>query len=588
MSFLNELKRRDVFRVGIAYLAVSWLILQVTDTVVPILELPAWVMRFILLLLLIGFPVALALAWVYEITPEGVRKTEDDQPTTRPAAPRQRLNRLIIVSLLAVVVILIVDRTHVGQGSEDSNVAGADDSVSTAPTVAPIPVPRIAVLPFTNVSADPEQEYFSDGMTDELISLLTRVPGLSVAARTSTFSFKGEKVDIPTIAAALQATHILEGSVRKSGDRIRISLQLTPADYGFTTWGQTYERTLDDVFAVQTEIAESVVDALQVTLRANPLHLQETTPEAYNLYLKARYFDNLKGAENWQKAISHYQQALAIDPDYAPAWAGLSIVYRYQANVGLRDLDAGMQLARDAAQTALELDENLAIAWSNLAQIEMLHRRDWDAALQATGKALQLEPGNAEVLNHAATVELILGDMDKAIALLKSSIDLDPLRQSPHNGLGLALMDAGRFAEAQAAFEQLQTLNPDYPWVTINMARLKLLEGDPEAALELFVSDTGNSWHDGGIIMALSDLGRENEAQAAISKLISDYGAVGGAFQVASVFAWRGENDQAFEWLDRSFDRDEPSLIFVPHSIFFRNLHPDPRWRELLDRLGLS
>ena len=588
MSFLNELKRRDVFRVGVAYLAVSWLILQVTDTVVPILELPAWVMRFILLLLFIGFPVALALAWAYEITPEGVRKTDDDEPAARAAAPSQRLNKLIIGSLLAVVVILIVDRLYVPEPGDDMTIAKTEESAPVAPTITPIAEPRIAVLPFTNVSADPEQEYFSDGMTDELISLLTRVPGLSVAARTSTFSFKGEKVDIPTIAAALQASHVLEGSVRKSGDRIRISLQLTNAEDGYASWGETYERTLDDVFTVQTEIAESIVDALQVTLLLDPLYIQETTPEAYNLYLQARYFDNLKGAENWEKAIDHYQQALAIDPEYAPAWAGLSVVYRYQANVGLRDVDAGMRLAREAAQKALELDEHLAIAWSNLAQIEMMHRRDWAAARMATDKAMQLEPGNSEVLSHAAGVELVLGDIDQTIELLERAIAIDPLHQSPHNALGLAFMDAGRFAESEAAFEQLRTLNPDYPWVTINLARLKLLEQQPEAALEMFVPDTGNLWHDGGIIMALSDLGREEEAQARIAELIGKYGEVGGAFQVASVFAWRGENDQAFEWLDRSFKAREPSLIFVPNGIFFRNLHSDPRWQELLEKLGLA
>jgi TolB-like protein/Flp pilus assembly protein TadD len=428
MSFLNELKRRDVFRVGVAYLAVSWLILQVTDTIVPILELPEWVLRFILLLLLIGFPVALMLAWVYEITPQGVRKT-DVEAATRAAAPGQRLNKLIIGSLLAVVVILIVERISVDENADESTVAETSSTDTTALSPTAIESPRIAVLPFSNVSADPDQEFFSDGMTDELITLLTKVPGLSVAARTSTFSFKGEMADIPTIAAALGATHVLEGSVRTAGNQLRISLNLINASDGYNLWSETYDRTLDDVFAVQSDIAASVTDALQITLLGDPLYLRQTSPEAYSLYLKARYFDNLKGAENWEKAISHYQQALAIDPDYAPAWAGLSIVYRYQANVGLRELDAGMTLAREAAQKALALDEDLAIAWSNLAQIEMLHRRDWDAATRAADQALRIEPGNSDVLNHAAGLQFVLGNTDQAIALLQQAIEIDPLSQ---------------------------------------------------------------------------------------------------------------------------------------------------------------
>ena len=588
MSFLNELKRRDVFRVAIAYLAVSWLVLQVTDTIVPILELPAWVPRLVLFLLLIGFPIALALSWAYEITPAGLKKTHEDGSRPRPAAPRQRINKLIIGSLLAVVAIMLIDRLNIGSGADKASISLPDQDANTTFAQPAVDSPRIAVLPFTNVSADSEQEYFSDGMTDELISMLTKVPGLSVAARTSTFSFKGEKVDIPTIASALQATHVLEGSVRKNGNQIRISLQLTNAADGYNLWADSYDKTLDDVFAVHREIAESVADALQLTLLGNPFDLKETTPEAYNLYLKARYFDNLKGAKNWEKAISYYQEALSIDPTYAPAWAGLSITYRYQSNVGLRELDEGMQLARGAAQKALELDEDLAVAWSNLALIEMLHRWDWDAAARAAQKAMQLEPGNADVLSHTAGVQQVLGNLDESILLLQRAIEIDPLSLSPHNALGLAYMNKGQFDEAEVAFQKLLELNPEYPWVTINIGRLQLLKGDPEAALSEFEAGTGNLWHDSGIIMALSALGRDDEANSAFAEFENRFGKSGGAFHVASIYAWRGDAEKAFEWLKRSYEKREPGLIFVPTDIFFKKLYPDPRWNDLLEELGLS
>jgi TolB-like protein/DNA-binding winged helix-turn-helix (wHTH) protein/Flp pilus assembly protein TadD len=500
----------------------------------------------------------------------GYRLIPAAKPLIQPANERTKRNRLVLASFGLVVILLGILYTLTAGRIEESGEK----------------LQSIAVLPFVNMSSDPDQEYFSDGLSDELLNMLTRVPGLHVAARTSSFSFKGEKVDIPTIAKKLQVSHVLEGSVRKTGNQIRITVQLVEADDGYQLWSDTYDRTLEDVFAVQSEIAASVVDALKVTLLGDPLTVKQTSPDAYSLYLRARYFDNLKGKDNWEKAVRNYQKALAIDPDYAPAWAGLSVTYRYQANVGQRDFDDGMTLARDAVHRALELDENLAIAWASLGQIEFLDAWDWSAAERAIQKALQLEPGNADVLTAASGLAVIQGRLDEAIALLRRAIALDPLSQSPQNGLGLAYMNAGRLDEAEFVFRQLLELNPQYPWGYVNLGRVQLLKGEPEAAIVNFERRSAAMWCDSGIVLALGELGRSEEALAALATLENEY-AEGGAFQIAAVHAWRGDVDRAFDWLQRSLQARNPGLIFVPTDPFFSNLRDDPRWPALLDRLEL-
>lgn len=575
MSFIRELNRRNVFRVAIAYVIVAWLILQVGDTLAPALLLEKWVNSALAFFLILGFPIALILAWAYEVTPEGLKKEKDVGPDRSISHDtRRKLDFIIIGCLVVALGYFAVDKYVIGSAPvpEQAQSTVTDNS--------------IAVLAFTDLSPDGDQEYFCDGIAEELLNVLSKVPDLKVVARTSAFQFKGENRDVIDIGQKLRVGHILDGSIRIADDKMRISVQLIKADDGYHIWSNTYDRNYQDVFAVQTEIAAKVVDALKVNLLGSALTVPRTSTDAYSFYLRARYFDSLKGRGNWEKAVINYQQALAIDPDYAPAWAGLSVTYRYQVNVGLREFTEGMTLAREAVQRALELDENLAVAWGSLGQIEMLEAWNWQAAERAIQTALTLEPGNADVLSDAAGLATVVGRLDDAAALLRRALSLDPLSQSAQNGLGLSYMSAGRLDEAEAVFQRLIDLNPEYPWGLTNLARVQLLKGEPEAALTSLELGSGEFWRDLGVALALHDLGRHVEAEAELAALESKF-ANRGSFMIAAAYAWRGDKDRAFEWLQRSFRSHETGLMYVPRDPFFVKLHDDPRWTELLDGLGL-
>lgn len=447
--------------------------------------------------------------------------------------------------------------------------------------------PSVAVLPFSNLSPEPEQEYFSDGLSDELINLIAQVPDLRVAARTSSFEFKGQNFDIRTIAARLNVSHVLEGSVRKSGDQIRVTAQLIEADSGFHLWSETYERALEDVFAIQDDIAKQVARALEVTLLGQPPSRPQASPEVYSLYLRARHFDNLKGEDNWSRAVDYYRQALAVDPSYAPAWAGLARTYRYQASKEPAEFYDGMALAREAAQRAIELDDTSAAAWANLAQIEMTEQWDWAAAESALDHAMRYGPGNAEVLHAAGELALIRGRLDKALNYFRDALARDPLSLTANNTLGIAYMNAGEYENARTTFGQLLELSPDYPWGHVNMGRVLLLENRPGEALAHFELAEPGPWRDLGHVLALDALGRQVEADVAMARLERDF-SHSGAFLIATVHAWRSQHDQAFAWLERSFERHEAGLMYVVRDPVMERLHEDPRWVAFLERMGLA
>jgi len=347
-----------------------------------------------------------------------------------------------------------------------------------------------------------------------------------------------------------------------------------------------YDRTLDNIFQIQDEIAAAVVDALKVSLLGDMPRSRPTDPDVYSLYLKARYFDNIRGKENWAKAVRAYKDALAIDPEYAPAWAGLSVTYRYQANSHMRDFDAGIILARETAENALRLNNNMALAWANLGFIYTFYDWDREKAQDSFEKALQLEPGNADVVNMAANLPVVLGQFDKAIELLTTAVQLDPLATSQRNGLGIMYLAAGQLDKAEHAFRQLLELRPDYQWGRPNLARVLLLKGDLEQALKEVSFNRSGSWLEFDRALILTSMGRTDEAKTVLADFFADHGE-DGYYKIAEYHAWAENDDDAFQALELALEVPVKAMAFILVNPILKRLKDDPRYPVILERLGL-
>jgi eukaryotic-like serine/threonine-protein kinase len=443
----------------------------------------------------------------------------------------------------------------------------------------------LVVLPFT--SADKEQEYFSDGLAEELIGTLSKNPKLRVISRSSAFSFKGKETDIKTVAQKLNVTHVLEGSVRKSGNQLRISAQLVEAATDSNIWSQTYDRQMDNIFAIQDEITSSVADALQATLQGQQTpKTQKTNPEAYNAYLQGRYFYDRRSKEDLEKAIGYFEQALRIDPNSARAWVGLSDTHSRQADRGYIPVNESYTIARQEADKALELDSNLAEAHAAIGWIKTFHDWDWPGADAAYKKALELEPANADIIRRAAVLAATLGRFDEAISLDHRAIQLDPLRVTTLFNLGIHTFYAGRLQEAKAAIQKALELNPQYPALHYELGLIYLLQSKAEEAMAEMRKDTAEDYRRYGVAVAYHALGKKKEANTALEDCIKEY-QNSGAYQIAEVFAFRGETDKAFEWLERAYNQRDSVLAVIKGDPMLRNLEHDPRYPAFLQKMKL-
>lgn len=449
-------------------------------------------------------------------------------------------------------------------------------------------IPAIAVLPFLDLSPEQDHEYFSDGLSEELLNLLVKIPNLRVVARTSSFSFKNQSVDIATVAHKLKVNHVLEGSVRFAGAKMRITAQLIDARNGYHLWSRTYDRTLDDVFAVQDEIAATVVDSLKVALLGSAIpRATKTDPEAYALYLQASYFQNRKDRDSLEKAVATFRQVLERDPGYAQAWNGLAAAYIGQTNLGIYRRDEGIAMAKEARVRALDLDDSLADAHAGMAHIQMFYDRDLTGAHASIEKALQREPKNAKAVLRAGSLAAILGRFDEGIALAQEAVTLDPLRIASHNNLGLALTAANRQDEAIAAFRRMLDLNPRTPMANFLIAQALLLSANPQAALEAVEQESDEGWNAHGMALTLHTLGKQDEADRALDHLVELFHQ-DMACQIANTYAWRNEADNAFEWFERAYDQNDGGLSEIRRVPLLDNIHDDARWPVLLERVGLS
>lgn len=566
MRVVSELRRRNVFRMAVLYAVAAWLIMQVAEVLIDLAKLPDWIGTTTLVLLAVGFPIALAFSWFYEITPEGISLEKDvDRAESITHVTGRRLDFIVISLLCAAVILFAYDKWWIGGPAQQS----------------------IAVLPFKNMSDDANNEYFSDGISEELLNLLTKIPELRVISRSSAFSYKGKDIDIPTVAEQLNVAHVLEGSVRRAGNQVRITAQLVDARTDTHLWSETYERTLDDIFATQDEIAARVVEQLKVSLLDDAPTIQATDPEAYSLVLQARYLGQQVTPDADEKSIALFEQALVIDPDYAAAWAGLATGYANQASVGLRPFDEGFTLAREAASKALLLDPAYAPAYGSLARIAMAYDRDLAAAARHYERALAMEPANTGIVSSAATLAASLGRLDQAIALAEYAVARDPVSPFGHANLGLYYRDAGRLDEAIASFRMTLTLSPGYIGAQHFIGEALLLKGEPESALAAMQKEVFEVWRLIGLAMAHHALGQVAASDAALAELIEKY-EQDASYNIAYVLSFRGEADRAFEWLNKAVDYNDPGVAEITIEPLFANIHFDPRWPPFLESIDKS
>jgi TolB-like protein/DNA-binding winged helix-turn-helix (wHTH) protein/Tfp pilus assembly protein PilF len=458
-------------------------------------------------------------------------------------------------------------------------------------SVVPTPIASsIAVLPFVDMSPEGNQQYFSDGLAEELLNHLAKTPGLRVAARTSSFQFREHNTDLPAIGRKLDVAAILEGSVRKEGKRVRISAELVKAADGFQLWSGTYDRDLNDVFAVQDDIARAITGELKLRLlsgRSSDIPQRGISSEAYNAYLQGRYFYERRTHDDLNRAYEYFQQAVRLDPNYARAWSALAWVLIARAeNAEGASFEQGYRDGRLAAEKALQLDPGLAEAHAAIGRIKRGYDWDWAGADAAFQKALALEPQNSVVLLGASSLQASLGHFDEAVALNRRAVEIDPLSVVAHVSLGMHAYYAGHQDLAMDAFQKSLAISPDGPEAHYLLGLVYLARSQPQQALAEFEKNHPGSERTVGQALAYSALGHQPEADAALRQLVTDYREQA-AYQVAEVYAFRGEADRAFQWLEIARSHKDAGLAAIKGDPLLKNLSRDPRYAAFLQKMGL-
>ena len=550
-SLFSELKRRHVFRVAIAYIVTAWVLAQVAELLLDSFSAPEWVVKAILVLLIVGFPLAVILAWAFEMTPDGI-KVE---------VPAAELKPLAVTTSPEV--------------TEHAEAPAASDPAS------------IAVLPFADMSAEHDQEYFSDGLAEELLNLLAKIPQLHVAARTSAFSFKNTQADIHEVADKLNVAHLLEGSVRKAGDQVRITVQLITAADGYHLWSETYDRSLENIFQVQDEIASAVVKVLKVKLLGETPTVNETDPRAFSRYLQGRHFMALKDEASLRKAIAAFEDSIELDANYAPAWAGLAEAHMHQSSMAYAALDEGFEKAGEAVKRALELDPDLAYAWVTLSRLKSNWEWDWAGATSALEKAEKLAPNNTEVLYALSELLAYQGQVEQAVKVCERIVALDPMDEYSYHDMGRLLIELNRLNEAEDCYRHLLSINPDHRNAHGFLCKVYLARGDAERALDQVTQIQEKFWRDWATFLVRYGLQRDQSVEPEL-ELFIDRNGHDSAVQIAQIYALHGDHDRALHWLEVGFKQRDTGLAQTLLSDrFFVGLYGNPRFEEIADKIGL-
>jgi TolB-like protein/Flp pilus assembly protein TadD len=589
LSLFNELKRRNVFKVALAYIVVAWFVLQVADVVLNNITAPGWVFKVLMLFVAIGFPFAMIFAWAFEMTPEGLkRESEVDRSQSITHETGQKLNYTIIAVLVLALGYFAYDKFTLSVGREAALVEATTQAVSEQFATEEPAVESdnsIAVLPFVNMSSDEEQEYFSDGLSEELLNLLAKIPELRVTSRSSAFSYKGKDFKIADVGRELNVSNVLEGSVRKAGNKVRVTAQLIRVEGDVHVWSETYDRSLENIFEIQDEIAQAVVAQLKVKLLGAVPTVKETDPEAYSLFLQARHLSNLLTPSGWEKSNEIYEKVLALAPDYASAWAGMGRNYNNMSTFNVLPMQEGRRLALDASNKALAIDPENVMAMRNLSFIARAMDGDFVAAAQYMEHALALEPNNPNNIGAAATLVGYLGRLDEAIRLGQYTLTLDPVNPVGYLNLASMYVSAGRLDDAITTSQTAMSLSPGTSGAQYWIGEAHMRKGESESALAAFALEEDDEWRVKGTALASYELGRLTEFEALFTELHDTWGERW-PIEIAHVYAWIGDTDSVFFWLEK--ERLVNGLGGVMIDPYFTGLHEDPRWQPLLEKAGLS
>jgi TolB-like protein/tetratricopeptide (TPR) repeat protein len=574
----GELRRRNAFRVATLYVVTSWLILQVASTLFEVLHIPEWASRLVLALLVLGFPIALLFSWIYELTPEGLKKQHEvDRTQSITYVTGRRIDYAIGALAVLAIVVVIVDRFVPRDSTSEKQAPPLDATVSSTKS--------IAVLPFLDMSQAKDQEYFADGITEELLNLLARNPGIKVIGRTSSFQFKGKNEDLRVIGEKLGVNHLLEGSVRKAGDKVRITAQLIRAGDGSHVWSETYDRELNDVFAVQDDIAGEVVRALKVTLLGPPAAPRTLDPETHALFLQGQFFLSRKSPDDMQRSIDYFEQALARDPTFAPAWVGVGAASFNLTNSIERD--KWFAKARAAAQKAIELAPESGDGYASLAMAIAAQDWNWSEVGRLVARARELDPRGQRTLSASASFAWFTGDNAGAIDAFRQITEIDPLSTTAWHNYAHVLKNAARYDEAERAARKALELNPGQVSGYATLALIQALRGDGAAALASAVEEPDEFWKAATMPIALFAAGKPDEAAAALSTLREKYSDTA-AYQIAMCYAFLGKRDDALDWLERALAQRDDGLTEVLNEPTFASLRDAPRYREVVRKVGFQ
>ena len=587
-NFFAELKRRNVYKVAITYAVVAWLVIQAASILLPTFEAPNWVMKAFVVLLAFGFVMSVMISWAFEATTEGLKRTKDVSPEMSLPSWSARKFAAFIISLALIAAGLFAFQFLRPVGTSRRDVGQIEEG---RPGGASLPISQksIAVLPLLNESGDPKDEYFSDGLSEELIAALAQIKDLKVIGRSSSFRFKDRKEETKTIGEKLGVATLLEGTVRKQGERVRIVAELINAADGIELWTRTFDRELKDIFAVQQEIAAAVASSLKVTLLGADSSSAQTAAtksvEAHNAYLQGHFYFQRRNLDDYRKAVAYFDQAIQVDPNYALAYAERSEAWTQIGDLSGQGKTAWPK-AREDAEKAVAITPALAEAHAALGWVRFFTEWKFAEGLSELKRAKELSPANPTANDLLARVIVYLGKLDEAEKQARQAVELDPLAYPTQNNLARVLFAEGKLDEADAIARKAAELQPTAASSRRFQVLVAVQRGDGETALREAQLEPDEGYRRFELALAQHVRGDRGAADAALADLIA-YGRDQLAYQIAQVYAVRGEKEKAFEWLQISFDTHDTGTLGLLIDPLIRDLRPDPRYKSLLTKLGL-